>query len=186
MPAAEEPEKDQPEKQSRRKETIERKAAESNDPPPEPEPFLTRKTNDGLRHAEDLVYALVALTLFACAVIVLGDTVWELATKTHKGVTKVMKTALDSLLIVFILVELLGAVRTTLTERKLVAEPFLLVGIIASIKEVVVVAAFAEENKDVSESMMEVGVLGGVIVGLALATFLLRRKEREPEEVVPE
>jgi uncharacterized membrane protein (DUF373 family) len=153
--------------------------ADSENPPQAP---LTRMTNRGLQWAEDVIYVLVAITLFGCAIVVLLDTVYELFTKTDDGVTKVMKSVLDSLLIVFILVELLSAVRTTLVERKLVAEPFLLVGIIASIKEVVVVAAFAEEGQDVPKSMLEVGVLGGVVVGLALATYVLRRKEREPEE----
>ena len=52
-----------------------------------------------------------------------------------------MTGALDGLLLVFILVELFGAVRTTVAERTLVAEPFLVVGIIAPIKEIVVVVA---------------------------------------------
>lgn len=147
-----------------------------------PEPVVSRIAVEGLRLAEDLVYGMVALTLFASALVVLGDTVWGLVTEVGDGVTHAMKSTLDSLLIVFILVELLSAVRTTLIERRLLAEPFLLVGIIASIKEVVVVAAFAEEGRDVGETMMEVGVLGAVVVGLALATFVLRRKEREPEE----
>lgn len=149
----------------------------------DPPPFLTRVTNSGLRWAEDLIYALVAITLIGCAFAVLVDTVRDLFLNAgDKGITKAMQETLDSLLIVFILVELLAAVRLTLTERKLIAEPFLLVGIIASIKEVVVVAAFAEEKRDVQQSMLEVGVLGAVVVGLALSTFVLRRKEREPEE----
>ena len=153
--------------------------AKAEDPPP----FLTRITNDGLRWAEDLIYALVAITLIGCALVVLADTVRDLVVDANDdGLTKAMQATLDALLIVFILVELLAAVRSTLTERKLVAEPFLLVGIIASIKEIVVVSAFAEEGRDVENSMLEVGVLGGVVVGLALATYILRRKEREPEE----
>ncbi len=147
-----------------------------------PQPLLTRMTNDGLRWAEDVIYALVALTLLGSALLVLGNTVYDLVTEASDGVTKAMQSTLDSLLIVFILVELIAAVRSTLKERKLVAEPFLLVGIIASIKEVVVVAAFAKKGEDVQESMLEVGVLGAVVVGLALSTFVLRRKEREPEE----
>ena len=149
----------------------------------EPEPLLTQLTNRGLRWAEDLIYALVAITLVGCAGVVLADTVYDLVTKTgDDGVTKAMQSVLDSLLIVFILVELLSAVRSTLEERRLVAEPFLLVGIIATIKEIVVVSAFAEKGRDVPESMLEVGVLGAVLVGLSLATYMLRRKEREPEE----
>ena len=147
-----------------------------------PQPLLTRMTNDGLRWAEDVIYALVALTLLGSALLVLGNTVYDLVIEASDGVTKAMQSTLDSLLIVFILVELIAAVRSTLKERKLVAEPFLLVGIIASIKEVVVVAAFAKKGEDVQESMLEVGVLGAVVVGLALSTFVLRRKEREPEE----
>jgi uncharacterized membrane protein (DUF373 family) len=153
--------------------------AETEDPP---QPLITRLTNDGLRYAEDLLYALVAVTLIGCAFAVLGSTVNKLFTKGGDGIVPAMESTLDSLLIVFILVELLSAVRSTLTERKLVAEPFLLVGIIATIKEIVVVSAFAEKDRDVEKSMLEVGVLGAVLVGLALSTFVLRRKEREPEE----
>ena len=50
---------------------------------------------------------------------------------------------LDILLLVFIVVELIFAVRTTVEKRELVAEPFLLVGIIASIKEIVVLSVEA-------------------------------------------
>jgi len=147
-----------------------------------PQPFLTRVINDGLRWAEDLLYALVAVTLIGCAFAVLGSTINKLLTKGGDGIIAAMEATLDSLLIVFILVELLSAVRSTLTERKLLAEPFLLVGIIATIKEIVVVSAFAEKGRDVEKSMLEVGVLGAVLVGLALSSFVLRRKEREPEE----
>jgi uncharacterized membrane protein (DUF373 family) len=83
---------------------------------------------------------------------------------------------------VFILIELLGAVRSTVRERRLVAEPFLLVGVIASIKEIVVLSAFTPEDADIEDTVLQVGVLGGVVLGLSLALLLLRRKEREPTE----
>jgi len=63
-----------------------------------------------------------------------------------EGVEEAVKATLDLLLLVFIFVELLGAVRTTIRERKLVAEPFLIIGIIASIKEIVVVSISAKDN----------------------------------------
>jgi len=88
------------------------------------------------------------------------------------------------LLLVFILVELLGAVRATLAERRLVAEPFLIVGIIASIKAIVVSSLDASKSggEAFEELMIEVSVLGVVILLLALASWLVRRKEREPTE----
>ena len=131
---------------------------------------------------EDVLYALVSMLLVVGAVIVLAEAGYSLATETRVGVRKAIEHALDSLLIVFILVELLGAVRATIAERHLVAEPFLLVGIIASIKEIVVTAVFAEDTAEIDETMLEVGVLGAVVLGLSLASLLLRRKEREPAE----
>jgi len=48
--------------------------------------------------------------------------------------------AADGLLLVFILLELLAGVRETMRQKKLIAEPFLIVGITTSIKEIVVLA----------------------------------------------
>ncbi|MBC7596031.1 MAG: hypothetical protein H7288_19230 [Kineosporiaceae bacterium] len=93
---------------------------------------------------------------------------------------------LDTLLLVFIVVELLFAVRATVTQRELLAEPFLLVGIIAAIKEIVVLSVKAAETVGKGavfrDQLWEIGTLGVVIFLLGLTAFLLRRKEREPEE----
>jgi uncharacterized membrane protein (DUF373 family) len=94
-------------------------------------------------------------------------------------------SVLDTLLLVFVLVELLSAVRVTLTERQLLAEPFLLVGVIATIKEIVVTSTEAKDTagtRAFDDLAIEIGVLSGLLLVLAVALFLLRRKEREPEE----
>jgi uncharacterized membrane protein (DUF373 family) len=92
---------------------------------------------------------------------------------------------LDLLLLIFIVVELLFAVRTTLSRRELVAEPFLLVGIIASIKEIVVLSVKAPDllgKPEFADTLRLMALLSGTIILLALASWLLRRKEREPSE----
>ena len=90
------------------------------------------------------------------------------------------------MLLVFIFVELLFAVRTTVAKRQLVAEPFLLVGIIASIKEIVVLSVKAAEDIGTGDKfrdqLWEIGVLGVVVLLLGVTAWLLRLKEREPEE----
>jgi uncharacterized membrane protein (DUF373 family) len=90
---------------------------------------------------------------------------------------------------VFIVVELLFAVRTTVEKRELVAEPFLLVGIIASIKEIVVLSVEAAsalgKGAQFDDRIVEIGVLGVLVVLLGATSFLLRRKEREPDEAEP-
>ncbi len=149
---------------------------------PQPSLGFSQRTNRGMRVAEDVVYALTALILVGAALAVLLDAAYSFATGAPDNLRKAIESTLDALLIVFILVELLGAVRETLSERKLVAEPFLLVGIIAAIKEIVVVASFSGKKDDIQGAMLEIGVLGAVVIGLSLATWLLRRKEQEPDE----
>ncbi len=140
-----------------------------------------------LRIAENVVYSFVGVLLAGAAVIVLGAVSWHLAKDVAKGVEKGVTTALDGLLLVFILLELLAGVRATMKEKKLIAEPFLIVGIIASIKEIVVLTLESKEiydsdNAAFDNAMIEIGVLAGVILLLSLASYLVRRKEREPEE----
>ena len=139
-------------------------------------------TTQGLHIAEDIIYALTALLLAGGALIVLTVAVYHFATDISKGVEKAIEVTLNSLLIVFILVELLAAVRQAIDEHKLVAEPFLLVGILAAIKEMVVVSTFRIENQKTSDTVLKIGVLAAIVIGLAVATLILRRRVREPEE----
>lgn len=118
------------------------------------------------------------------ALFALVTTGHGLVTGLDTGTFQAVTGALDGLLLVFILVELLGAVRATLAERHLVAEPFLIVGIIASIKAIVVSSLDASDavGTEFDNLMIEVGVLGLVVLALAAASLLVRRKEREPTE----
>jgi hypothetical protein len=75
-------------------------------------------------------------------------------------------------------------VRATLTEHQLVAETLLLVGVIATIEKLVVTANEARDKTGEAseEAAIETGALSGLLLVLAVALFLSRRKEREPEE----
>ena len=135
--------------------------------------------------AETVVYVGLALVLFvaAGAALVVGGYGLVDGLLGDDGTKLAIEVALDGLLLAFILVELLGAVRTTLAERvPLVAEPFLLVGIIAAIKEMVVLSAFERDDLAVEDLALHLGVLAGVVLALAAAALLVRRKEREPQE----
>ncbi|MDP8936378.1 MAG: phosphate-starvation-inducible PsiE family protein [Actinomycetota bacterium] len=145
---------------------------------------LVHNSLKGMRMAENAVYTVLGLLLFVGALAVLVTLGYHMVLDIDKGVEKSITTTLDGLLLVFILLELLAAVRATMIERKLVAEPFLVVGIIASIKEIVVVSLEAKDDNGEAfdNAMTEIGVLAGVVLLLALASYLVRRKEREPEE----
>lgn len=136
--------------------------------------------------AEDAVYSVTAVVLGLSALVVLCKGVYDLLTKSPDGVIKAIETSFEALLIVFILVELMTAVRVAVTEHELVGEPFLLVGILAAIKELVALSTFKIDEGKASDVALKVGVLAGVILVLAASTWILRRREREPEEAEEE
>ena len=98
----------------------------------------------------------------------------------------VMLEILDGLLLIFIFVELLYAVRACLRSHEIVAEPFLIVGILAGIKEIVVLsveaATLLEKGPAFSRAIVEIGVLAGVVLALAIAAFILRERRRDTED----
>ena len=152
-------------------------------------PGFSRAGTRTLEVAENLIYGAIAVFLVGSAFVLLG-----VAAKTSFGLfsdfsQKPVLEVLDILLLVFIVVELLFAVRTTVEKRELVAEPFLLVGIIASIKEIVILSVEAAsalgKGDEFDDRIVEIGLLGVLVVLLGVTSFLLRRKEREPDEGAP-
>jgi uncharacterized membrane protein (DUF373 family) len=133
-----------------------------------------------------LIYGFVGIALVGGSLVLLAESFITFFEHVDDGVVQATTETLSILLIVFIFVELLGAVRVIVRERRLVAEPFLLVGIIAAIKEIVVVAG-AEQPKEADfatfrNSMIEVGVLAGIVLVLSISALLMRMREREPSE----
>ena len=158
------------------------------DDPTGPAATLAMRADSVLSWGEIVVYFAVAIILTVGAALLVGDAVTTFVDLLAEGkpVLAAATELLSVLLLVFVFVELLGAVRKTLRERRLLAEPFLLVGIIASIKEIVVVAG-AERPKDSGftefrDGMVEIGVLSGVVLVLAIAALLLRMREEKPAE----
>ena len=140
-----------------------------------------------LTMAEDVVYVALALLLIGGAGVLLVRAAIELVRGAGEGSADALIETLDALLLVFIFVELLYAVRSTLEERQIVAEPFLLAGVLVCIKEIIVLAVKAPseyigKGPEFARAMVEVGLLGGLVLVLTAASVLLRRKEREPEE----
>lgn len=139
-----------------------------------------------LESAESWLYACIAAVLvLACGVLVAlaGRDLWRVVDDfSQNPVIEV----LDTLLLLFILVELLSAVRITIAKRELVAEPFLLVGIIASIKEIVILSVKAADDIGKGslfrDQLWEIGVLSVGVLFLGGTAWLLRLKEREPPE----
>ena len=155
--------------------------------PDERPPAHVRFGNRALVLVEDVVYVAIATLLSCAAAVVLYRAATTLRDRAGETQADGMVDVLDTLLLVFIFVELLYAVRVTLKERQIVAEPFLIAGILVSIKEIIVLAVkspgdYLSKGPEFARAMVEIGLLAGVVVALSGAAVVLRRKEREPEE----
>ena len=88
---------------------------------------------------------------------------------------------LDRILLILLFVELLYTVQVSFREHALVPEPFLLVGLIAAIRRVLVLTAEFAEVHDQSEMLfrhliVELVVLAILIIMLVTSLFLLRKR----------
>ena len=140
-----------------------------------------------LGQLEDAVYWGISLVLIIGSVALLVAQFNTMLTLRTAPAKAVMLEILDGLLLIFIFVELLYAVRACLRSHEIVAEPFLIVGILAGIKEIVVLsveaATLLEKGPAFSRAVVEIGVLAGVVLALALAAWVLRERRRDTRDV---
>jgi uncharacterized membrane protein (DUF373 family) len=136
-----------------------------------------------LSFVEDAVYWAIAVVLAVGSVALLVAQFNTMLRLRNTPASTLMLEVLDGLLLLFIFVELLYAVRACLRSHEIVAEPFLIVGILAGIKEIVVLsveaATLLEKGPEFSRAIVEIGVLGGVVLVLALSAFILRVRRRD-------
>jgi hypothetical protein len=142
---------------------------------------------DYLGKAEVVIYAILALLLFVTALATIADAgkmLWEGI--GHWAIATETLLVLDQLLIVLMLVEILHTVRISIHSHILVTEPFLVVGLIASIRRILVITLEAatltkggtwtpEVASIFRASMVELGLLGILILILVFSITLLRR-----------
>jgi hypothetical protein len=90
-------------------------------------------------------------------------------------------TLLGRVLLILLVVELLYTVQVSFREHALVPEPFLLIGLIAATRRVLVATAEFGELRERTEDVfrhfvIELGVLTVLIVALAVSLTLLRKR----------
>jgi uncharacterized membrane protein (DUF373 family) len=129
------------------------------------------------RAVEDGVHVAVAFLLAVLAVVLLIDVIdgAVIALKGPYHALEVVLSILDKTLVLLIVAELLHNVRITITEQHLRAEPFLVVGLIAGVRRVLLVTAEAGRSFRWNPQGIELLILIGLIVAMAAAILLLRR-----------
>jgi uncharacterized membrane protein (DUF373 family) len=129
-------------------------------------------------------FAIGAFLTLAAAVALVGAAVmmWR-GTAQGQGASLVFG-AVDQLLFVLMLVEILHTVRRSIEQHELASEPFLIVGLIATVRRMLVVTLESSDtvaNAKVGPSggfehaMIELGVLGALTLVLVVSIYILRR-----------
>ena len=135
---------------------------------------------------EDVIYWAIAVVLVVGSTALLVAQINTTLRLRNTPASTVMLEVLDGLLLIFIFVELLYAVRACLRSHEIVAEPFLIVGILAGIKEIVVLsveaATLLSNGPEFARAVVEIGVLGAVVLVLAIAAFVLRERRRDTQD----
>jgi len=128
---------------------------------------------------EDGIYIVVALLLVVAGLFILWGAASTLATDVQNkdDAVNVATHILDKGLLLFIIAELLHTVRVTIQERTLVIEPFLIVGLIAAVRRLLLVTAQVATGKTFawSSNGIEIMVLLALVLGITLSLVLLRR-----------
>jgi uncharacterized membrane protein (DUF373 family) len=156
------------------------------------EPFVddrTRRTVTRVfRLFEDVIFVGLGLMLACCALYLLaaaagrfGEHVFKL-TLTGTAVVDLI----EQLLLILLVVEILYTVQVSFREHTLAPEPFLLIGLIAAVRRVLVITAELSETRNNSEVafrflMIELGVLTALILALVASVMMLRRKSAPAE-----
>ena len=134
-----------------------------------------------LSSVEDLVYVGLGLLLTIAAltllVIALKSVVLSLWNRALGGQ---IVDLLDQILLILLIIELLYTVQVSFRERGLIAEPFLVVALIAVIRRVLVLTAEVPKLSEAGEAvfrhaMLELGVLTVMVLVLVGSLIMLQR-----------
>jgi len=138
---------------------------------------------------EDVVYAGMGVLLAFNAAALLVSGALELWTATMQGAPlKAVIGLLDRTLLVLMLVELLYTVRVSFRQHALLPEPFLIVGLIAATRRILVVTAEfsvkdAAQAARFRDGMLEIGLLTVMVVALVASLLMLRSRGRSKNEM---
>ena len=137
--------------------------------------------------AERVVYYGAALFLLVTIVMVFLSVIAGLRDVAEAGLLQTALEILDKVLLIFIFAELLSTISTTIREREITAEPFLLIGLIAVVRRILAVTVSIEQSLGTprfQDLLLELGVLTALVITLSIALYFTRRSERprEPDD----
>ncbi len=149
------------------------------------EPRVARGIRTALWSSEELLYVIVGVLLLTAAVLIVVGTVRTMINGLNAGTDAVSigVLVLDGVLLTLIVAELLHTLRFVVLRGEIVVEPFLFVGLIAVVRRILLITAKVESEapngRALTNLLLELGLLGGLTLALAVAIYLVRRSRSE-------
>ena len=139
-----------------------------------------------LGYAQTVVYYGVTLVLLVAIGVLFVSVGTTLLAVFEVDPLETTLAVLDRVLLITIFVELLVTIEVLVQERKIVAEPFLLIGLLAAIRRILLVTAELGQSVSDPERFLnlvtELGVLTALVISLSAALYIARRTQRRQEE----
>jgi uncharacterized membrane protein (DUF373 family) len=135
---------------------------------------------------ERIAYLAIALALSIPIVMLVFSAAISMLEVSEVGVLETSLAVLDRVLLAFIFVELIDTVRVTVRERGIfIAEPFLLVGLIAVVRRILLLTAELERAsaEEFRNMLIELGVMTGLVIVLVGALYFTRRIRLSEKEL---
>ena len=134
-----------------------------------------------LEHAQDIVTVTVGIVLIILAAVLMIAGIVEFARAMSASITSAsVSTAatglLDQVLLVLILVEIVHTVVLSLRAHRLVAQPFIVVGLVAVIRRILFIL-----SNEIPVSTSELALLIAMIVVFLGGLILVSRYEKSAE-----
>lgn len=138
--------------------------------------------SSGFTRVEDVAYIALGLILAVSAMGLLGTVTLALGQALlAANLSEKIVGLLDQVLLILMIVEILYTVQVSFREHTLVAEPFLIVGLIAAVRRVLILTAEFSKPAEVVEAafrnaMFELGLLTVLILALVFSLFLVKKQ----------
>lgn len=133
------------------------------------------------RAAEIVVLVLIAVMLIAVSVALLlrGGLIFVTSLQTSQIIDDATNL-LDSVLLVMMTMEIVYTVTLQIQIRRLVPEPFLVIGAVSAVRRMLIVTTNASQIplRDLAEiqnSLLELVVLGFLVLVMVISIYILRK-----------
>ena len=127
--------------------------------------------------SENIIYVIIAILLFITSFFLVYDIISSFFAHDYSdGFIRWIVEIIGKILLMLMVIEIFYTVHVSFKEHILRPEPFLIVGLIAAIRRILVISVdSAYMPEKFTNHMIEISILGGLIFLFILSLILLRK-----------